>query len=119
MAMLTPDISVESQLKDENSILRLYRKLGRLRNTYPAIARGEMSRHPVYNDDNAGYNAIAAWYMTNGTDKMLVIHNLGKSDMQLPLAESVEATVFLNGSAGMSGKNLNLGAYSSAVLVVK
>jgi hypothetical protein len=119
MAMLTPDISVESQLKDENSILRLYRKLGRLRNTYPAIARGEMSRHPVYNEDNADYNAIAAWYMTNGTDKMLVIHNLGKSDMQLPLAESVEATVFLNGSAGMSGKNLNLGAYSSAVLVVK
>ena len=113
------EISVECQMKDKNSLLRLYRKLGRLRNNYTAIAKGKMKRNPVYNEDNAEYNSIASWYMNNDADNMLVIHNFGDSEKELPLKEKIEKTAFVNGNVKLSDNKLLLGAYSSVVFVIK
>ena len=43
-----------------------YRTLIELRNTYHALATGRMERHPVYNDANAAYNQLSAWYTAAG-----------------------------------------------------
>ncbi|MBR3989731.1 MAG: alpha-amylase, partial [Bacteroidales bacterium] len=42
-SMLTGAISVENQSADENSLLNVYKSWSRLRNTYPALASGEMT----------------------------------------------------------------------------
>lgn len=118
-SMLDASISVENQLKDKNSLLRLYRKLGRLRNTYEAIAKGEMTKHPVYNEGNSDFNNIAAWYMSYGTSKMLVVHNFCGDSASMPFADNLSRPAFYNGEATVAEKTLSLGAYSSAVFIVE
>ena len=118
-SMLSASISVENQLKDKNSLLNLYRRLLRLRNTYPAMAYGDMSKHPVYNENNSEFNSIAAWYMISGSDKMLVLHNFCGVNQELLLDDDLSYPVFLNGTAEIKQKTLSLGAYSSVVFSLK
>lgn len=118
-SMLSASISVENQLKDKNSLLNLYRRLLRLRNTYPAMAYGDMSKHLVYNESNSEFNSIAAWYMISGSDKMLVLHNFCGVNQELLLDDDLSYPVFLNGTAEIKQKTLSLGAYSSVVFSLK
>lgn len=119
MDMLSSVGTVVSQTADANSILSTYRQLSQVRNTYPALASGTISAHPVFNDSNTTYKQIAAWYMTSGSDKMLVIHNLGKTESILPLSDAVKSAVFVLGTVSMkksdSATYLKLGANSSVV----
>ena len=111
-SMLTGTISVETQSKDANSLLTVYKTFGVLRNTYPALAEGTMDAGP-----STGDKAVAAWYMT-ATDgsKMLVIHNVSTSSKTLTLSDSLSKPVALLGTATTSGgKLLTLGANSSVV----
>ena len=112
--------TVSQQLKDENSLLNTYLTFTRLRNTYPALAEGTMSKHGVYNDsNNKDYKSIAAWYMTKGNEKLLVIHNFGSSPVTLPLTETIEKAIAVSGKA-QQNKNatefsVKLEKYSSVV----
>ena len=65
--MLKADISVEAQSAAEGSLLQLYRSWSRLRNTYPALASGEMIKAGLSG------SSIASWYMSSGNQKLLVI----------------------------------------------
>ena len=72
--------NVTEQQQDSNSLLQTYLTFTKLRNTYPALAEGTMSKHNVFNESNANkYKSIAAWYMTKDNEKLLVIHNLGNT----------------------------------------
>ena len=112
--------TVDKQLEDKNSLLNTYLTFTRLRNTYPALAEGTMSKHPVYNDSNEkNYKSVAAWYMTKDNEKLLVIHNLGSSSVTLPLTENIEKAIAVLGNAQQS-KNateftVKLDKYSSVV----
>ncbi len=108
------------QEADSESLLNIYIALAQLRNTYPALAEGSMSKHPVYNESQANdYKSIAAWYMTKGSQKLLVIHNFGGTTMQLPLTDKIEKVLFVNGEAQQNNDNniytLKLGGYSSVI----
>ena len=109
--MLTASISVEAQAADANSLLNVYKTFSRLRNTYPALATGAMSKVSYIND-----SALAAWYMT-ATDgsKMLVIHNVAGTDKTFNVDDSMEKVAGLLGTATADGKKLTLGANSSVV----
>ncbi len=90
--------SVVSQEADASSILTMYRQLGRLRNSCPALATGKMERHPVINPQTGGiYSQVAAWYMIEGKQKLLVLHNLGQGEITLSLSESLTKPLFANG----------------------
>ena len=112
--------TVSQQLKDENSLLNTYLTFTRLRNTYPALAEGTMSKHSVYNDsNNKDYKSIAAWYMTKDNENLLVIHNFGSSSVTLPLTEKIEKAIAVSGKA-QQNKNatefsVKLEKYSSVV----
>ena len=108
-SMLTASISVESQLADEESLLNVYKTFSALRNTYPALAEGQMSVTSI--DDPA----IAAWYMTSGSSKLLVIHNVANSDKTIEVDDSMAHCVALLGTAYVDGTSLKLGANSSVV----
>ena len=113
---------VVKQEADKTSILQVYRTFGRLRNTYPALATGTMTEHPVYNGDNTQYKQIAAWYRTEGDQRMLVLHNFSSAAVSLPLTDPVDkAVATLNSVSGSLGETstVRLGAYSSVVLLLK
>ena len=107
--MLTGSISVETQEADESSLLNVYKTWSRLRNTYPALASGKME--PL----NSGLASVAAWYMTSGDQKLLVIHNVGTSKATLVVPGASDKPVALLGTATLKGSTLSLGANSSVV----
>lgn len=115
--------SVADQQTDNSSLLNTYLTFTRLRNTYPALAEGTMSRHAVYNETNETYKSLAAWYMTKDEEKMLVLHNFGGAEVQFPLTDEVEKAVAVSGNAKQAteeGQTLvKLGAYSSVVFKLK
>ncbi|MDE6445585.1 MAG: alpha-amylase [Alistipes sp.] len=113
---------VAAQEADKTSLLQVYRTFGTLRNTYPALASGAMTEHPVYNADNTQYRQIAAWYRTAGDQRMLVLHNFSSASVSLPLTDAVDkAVATLNSVSGSFGdaSSVRLGAYSSVVLLLK
>ncbi len=111
--------SVAEQKADAASLLNTYLTFTKLRNTYPALAQGTMSRHGQYNDSNTAAKSIAAWYMTKGDEKMLVIHNFGNSTVQLSLSDKIEKAVGVSGHVEQKQEEGNtsvkMDGYSSIV----
>ena len=120
--MLTESISVEAQAGEENSLLNLYRTFARLRNTYPALAEGAMTKHPVYNENNADGEAVAVWYREKDGERMFVAHNFGDKALTLTLDDALGKAVGLSGEATIKRDGgstlLTLGAYSSVVFTL-
>ena len=120
--MLTESISVEAQAGEENSLLNLYRTFARLRNTYPALAEGAMTKHPVYNENNADGEAVAVWYREKEGERMFVAHNFGDKALTLTLDDALGKAVGLSGEATIKRDGgstlLTLGAYSSVVFTL-
>ena len=111
--------TVNKQLEDKNSILNTYLTFTRLRNTYPALAEGTMSKHAIYNESNNNYKSIAAWYMTKENEKLLVIHNFGSTTTTLTLTDKIDKAIAVLGQAEEKKEenqtSLKLEKYSSVV----
>ena len=108
-SMLTGAISVENQSADENSLLNVYKSWSRLRNTYPALATGDMT--PV----NLSVSSFAAWYMTSGSQKLLVVHNCANSEKSVTVSDTMTKPVALLGTGFVKEQTLILGPNSSVV----
>ena len=116
--MLSAGISVEAQESDAGSLLNVYKSFAQLRNSYASLSSGEMSAHSKYNDSNASDESVACWYMTSGSEKMLVVHNFASSAKVLDFSgDKLTQPVALNGTARVDGGNLELGAHSSVVFL--
>ena len=63
--------SVEEQLSDPDSIINYYKQAMKLRNCFPAIARGEVENFPV---DGNGY--VAVMRKTYTDEKITIVFNL-------------------------------------------
>ena len=116
--------NVISQQEDSNSLLQTYLTFTKLRNTYPALAEGTMSKHSVFNESNASkYKSIAAWYMTKDNEKLLVIHNLGNTSVTLPITDNIEKAIAVSGKAQQlqeeSSLSIKLDGYTSVVFKLK
>ena len=109
-AMLTSAISVEAQDADANSLLNVYKTWSRLRNIYPALAEGTMTDASL-----GGGNSIAAWYMTAGSQKLLVIHNTASKEKPVTVKDDMSRAVGLLGTATIDHDVLTLGPNSSVV----
>ena len=108
--MLTSSISVEAQSADAGSLLNVYKTFSRARNTYPALAEGTMTAA-----DLGGDNSIGAWYMTAGSEKMLVIHNTSTKDKTVTATFDVSKPVAILGTVTLDHDNLTLAGNSSVV----
>lgn len=113
---------VATQQSNDNSLLNLYLQFTKLRNTYPALAQGTMSKHSTYNENNTADKEIGAWYMTKDSQKMLVVHNFGSAEKQIKLTDNINKAVGVNGTVQQktesTGTALKLGAYSSVVFLL-
>ena len=120
--MLSASISVEAQGADAGSLLNTYKTFSQLRNNYPALASGTMTEYSV------SAKALGAWYLTAGTQKLLVVHNFGDAkagasfgteDLSRPVAVSGSGEVETTTSGGtVKNRTLRLNAYSSVVFVL-
>ena len=106
----TEGISVEAQTANENSLLNVYKTWSRLRNTYPALAEGTMTDASL-----GGGNSIAGWYMTAGSQKLLVIHNTAATEKSVSVKDDTSHAVGLLGTATLDHDVLTLGPNSSVV----
>ena len=115
--------SVPDQQADESSLLNVYTAFTQLRNTEPALAKGQMVRHGTYNEDNETYAAIGAWYMVYDTTTLLVVHNFSASSVEMPITDNIGTALGVNGDVQLkvettgstSSTSLVMGAYSSVV----
>ena len=110
--MLKSDISVEAQEADANSLLNVYKTFSRVRNTYPALAEGTMSAAP------GNSSSIAAWYMTSGAQKMLVIHNTSSSEKTVSVTDDISKPVAILGTVTLDHDDLIFTPNSSAVFLL-
>ena len=115
-AMLNADISVEAQTAEASSILNVYRKFAAARNTYKALAHGEMTE---ISSPNA---AVALWTMSFDGQNVLVAHNFGSgvASATIPGVSGLSSDALLvsNGVASVNGSSVTLGAYASAVFAL-
>ena len=106
-SMLKAEISVEAQEGDANSILNVYKTFSRLRNTYPALASGKITPVTI--------SSFAAWKMSDGSQTLLVIHNMSNAEKSATVSDSMAHPVAVLGSASVLDETLYLGAFSSVV----
>lgn len=116
--------TVLTQQADTLSVLNMYRKFSRARNTYPSLAYGAMSEHQVYNDKaSATYPAIAAWYRTYSNEKLLVLHNFGKDQVTITIDDAIQSTVVSQGNVYILKDKqvfkVKMDAYASVVFEIK
>ena len=74
-----------------------------------------MERHPLYNEENAAFNSIAAWYRSTSSQRCLILHNFGSSEVTLPLTDTVEKVLAVQGNV----QQLKMGACASVVCLLK
>lgn len=119
----------EQQKSDENSILSFYKRIIRIKNQNPLIARGEISEYAQ--DDSA----LLAYQLSDkdSDNKIVIIHNLSKTDTKTAQIEESGAQLrgYLVASNGtdedgktrgdyvkLSGNTLTLPPYSTAVIMI-
>ena len=111
-SMLTPEISVEAQEADKNSILNVYKNFAKARNSYKSLAFGEIEAKTSSN------NALAIWTMNYEGQTMLVTHNFSGDDIAVEAGEyNLTQLIVSNGTVKANKGSLSLGPYSSAVFL--
>lgn len=110
--------NVTTQVSNSSSILNVYRTFTKLRNTYPALATGKMTKHGTYNEANSSFPTIAAWYMTEGSQKILVVHNLGSSTVEVPITDNINKVIGILNSVEQNGNKYRMSANSSIVFLL-
>lgn len=114
-SMLSAGISVENQAKDDNSMLNVYRRLGVLRDSCPALAKGDFTPYIGISQPS-----IAAWYRSLGSQKVLVLHNFGVSQTSVNISgNDLSNLVFANGNVSVNGNSVTIPGLGSAVFIVQ
>lgn len=104
---------VAIQADDETSILNCYRKLGILRDTYPALAKGTMTPCSF---PNAG-DGFGCWWREYEGQKILVVHNFG-SQKTIPLSDvNTNNMLYSCGKVTKNGSNFTFGQCASAIFL--
>ncbi len=76
---------VKQQLADSNSLLNHYRRIIKIKNQNPAIARGKITDLQSFDDNN-----IAAYYVEYEGEKLMVVHNFNSStDKEITITDDM------------------------------
>ena len=109
-SVLGEGMSVSEQAANDRSLLQLYRHFAYARNVNPALAEGTMQAV------SSGSDAVAAWYMTASSQKVLVLHNFSGASATVDRgSDKLNKIVVANGEVSVSGSSVTLPAYSSVV----
>lgn len=99
--------TVASSLKDSNSLLNFYKKLGQIRNTYPSI-----SRSMIQAVDTGNRNL----YMMEH-EEVYILHNFSKETQSFETKIDFSDIVIINGATTHKSGVIEITGYGSAVLI--
>ena len=103
--------SVETQLKDEDSILNYYKACNRARNAFPAIMRGEAERIPC---ETQGVLAVKKTYRDSS---VTIVINFSSENVKVGgLSGELKQGICVSGSVSGSGSSLSMPRFSIAIL---
>lgn len=85
--------NVSTQAADVQSLYNVYRKFMRLRNTYPALATGTISLPDDFNDSDSSNKQVMAFYRTEGSEKLLVLHNVSPTQSTYTVNHAIDRPV--------------------------
>ncbi|MFB9326887.1 alpha-amylase family glycosyl hydrolase [Paenibacillus aurantiacus] len=104
--------NVETQLKDENSLLAFYKELIAWRKELPALRNGGIKEYKIDNPQIGSYLRVTA------DDQVLVVHNMSGTEQKVQLTEGEFAEIAKQSKEGatLDGAALVLPAYSTVVL---
>jgi len=103
--------AVAAQAADEKSVLSIYRKLGVLRDSYPALVKGTVTPCSF---PNAG-DGFGCWYREYNGEKILVIHNFGSQKTISITDANTDKVLFTNGKVNSNGTNFTFGQFATAI----
>lgn len=110
--------NVQSQKNDSGSMLNHYLTQTALRNSFKALAQGEMSifEGPIP-------KSVAAWYMECEGQKLLVMHNVGTSLVSIMVNADLSKPVFADGYIavkrnGADGNTLMMEGLTSVIFEI-
>jgi alpha-amylase len=108
----SPGLSVAAERADPRSLLYLYRHLIHWRSELPALRDGDIRAYP------ADGGAISAYTRADGTQRLLVMHNLSGASHRVRLRDASFSAVIRHTRPGtrLVGRDLTLPAYSTAIL---
>ncbi|MCS5489099.1 alpha-amylase family glycosyl hydrolase [Algoriphagus limi] len=98
------------QKEDPKSYFNHYKTLISLRNSYPALAIGDL----VLSEKDYP-KTIMAYFRKSGDQEIFVVHNIGKSEVSLEIPKGFNEVIFGLGDGVNSSGNLTLGANSTRV----
>ncbi len=85
--------NVSTQKVDPTSIYRLYEKFIELRNTYPALATGEMKLLDTFNDGDNSDKKFMVYTREAAGEKLLIVHNVSESRAVYPFTMPVKKAI--------------------------
>ncbi|MBQ1650902.1 MAG: hypothetical protein II056_00600, partial [Paludibacteraceae bacterium] len=102
-------VNIKDQLKNKDSLLNYYRRLINFRNSESAF-NGTLSAF------DTGNGAFSSWIMENGSDKVLVIHNVSMETQGFSLPDGYSSTpIFQGNNVKKSGEKLSVPAQTTVV----
>lgn len=114
--------SVAKQAASERSIYNVYRKFLRLRNTYPALAWGELELAEGFDGNDSSDKQVMAFIRSYGGERLLVVHNVSPSASTWSYEGMAgEPVADMNGVAlttSGSRHTLEMPAYSSIIIAL-
>ena len=109
-SVLGEGMSVSEQAASERSLLQLYRHFAYARNVNPALASGTLQAI------TGGPDAVAMWYLTASSQKVLVMHNFSSAPVTVTRSsDKLSNIVVANGAVSVSSTSVTLPAYGSVV----
>lgn len=113
--------TVKTLAEDEKSIYNVYRKFMRLRNTYPALAKGTMELPEGFNDSDTNNKQVMVFYRTAGSERLLVVHNVSESQSTHIVKHAIKAPIADMNGVKVETKSatehiLTMPAYSSIII---
>ncbi|MEP7186344.1 MAG: alpha-amylase family glycosyl hydrolase, partial [Rhodanobacter sp.] len=110
-----PEVSVQAELADQDSLLQRYLTLIHWRKEISALRDGAITAYPLADAH------VVAWRLDDATSHVLVVHNLSGQARTMAL-DSTGAPVFktlqrqTSADATLLGRNLTLPPYASVIL---
>jgi len=111
-------VSVEAQLRDENSLLEHYRKLIKWRNEEPALRDGVIAEYALAESNSK----VSLYIRATAEERVLVVHNLSSEPQVLELAESPiygrfgELLYTTADGANLENSELNMPPFSTVIV---
>ena len=105
-------LGVEEQLLEADSLLKMYQQLIALRNTHPALRRGEVSLFSSPRSD------VLMYRLTKDSKTLLVIHNFNSNQVEINHQNQIGELIYTTEQEPPTQTKITLSSFSTIIVEV-